>query len=40
MSVQPKESDTSKMSDKDFILVFNYADAIESIKTYYNKIQE
>ena len=30
----------SKMSDKDFILVFNYADAIESIKTYYNKIQE
>ena len=30
----------SKMSDKDFILVFNYADAIESIKTYCNKIQE
>ena len=30
----------SKMDDKDFILVFNYADAIESIKTYYNKIQE
>ena len=30
----------SKMSDKDFILVFNYTDAIESIKTYYNKIQE
>ena len=29
----------SKMSE-DFILVFNYADAIESIKTYYNKIQE
>ena len=30
----------SKMSDKDFILVFNYTDAIESIKTYCNKIQE
>ena len=30
----------SKMSDKDIILVFNYTDAIESIKTYYNKIQE
>ena len=30
----------SKMSDKDFIFVFNYTDAIESIKTYYNKIQE
>ena len=30
----------SKMSDKDSILVFNYTDAIESIKTYYNKIQE
>ena len=30
----------SKMSDKDSILVFNYVDAIESIKTYYNKIQE
>ena len=30
----------SKMSDKDFMLVFNYTDAIESIKTYYNKIQE
>ena len=30
----------SKMNGKDFILVFNYADAIESIKTYYNKIQE
>ena len=30
----------SKMNDKDFILVFDYADAIESIKTYYNKIQE
>ena len=30
----------SKMDDKDFILVFNYADAIESIKTYYNKIQK
>ena len=30
----------SKMDDKDFILVFNYTDAIESIKTYYNKIQE
>ena len=30
----------SKISDKDFILVFNYTDAIESIKTYYNKIQE
>ena len=29
-----------KMSDKDFILVFNYTDAIESIKTYCNKIQE
>ena len=28
----------SKMSDKDFILVFNYTDAIESIKTYYDKI--
>ena len=30
----------SKMNGKNFILVFNYADAIESIKTYYNKIQE
>ena len=30
----------SKMSDKDFILVFNYTDAIESIKTYYNKMQK
>ena len=30
----------SKMNGKDFILVFNYTDAIESIKTYYNKIQE
>ena len=30
----------SKMDDKDFILVFNYTDAIESVKTYYNKIQE
>ena len=30
----------SKMDDKDFILVFDYTDAIESIKTYYNKIQE
>ena len=30
----------NKMNGKDFILVFNYADAIESIKTYYNKIQE
>ena len=30
----------SKINDKDFILVFNYTDAIESIKTYYNKIQE
>ena len=30
----------SKMSDKDFILVFDYTVAIESIKTYYNKIQE
>ena len=30
----------SKMNGKDFILVFNYADAIESIKTYYNKMQE
>ena len=30
----------NKMSGKDFILVFNYADAIESIKTYYNKMQE
>ena len=30
----------SKMIDKDFILVFTYNDAIESIKTYYNKIQE
>ena len=30
----------SKMDDKDFILVFNYTDAIESIKTYCNKIQE
>ena len=30
----------SKMNGKGFILVFNYADAIESIKTYYNKIQE
>ena len=30
----------SKMSDKDFIFVFNYTDAIESIKTYYNKMQE
>ena len=29
----------SKMSEN-FILVFNYADAIESIKTYYNKMQE
>ena len=29
----------SKMSE-DFILVFNYTDAIKSIKTYYNKIQE
>lgn len=30
----------SKMDDKDFILVFDYIVAIESIKTYYNKIQE
>ena len=30
----------NKMNGKDFILVFNYADAIESIKTYYNKMQE
>ena len=30
----------SKMNGKNFILVFNYTDAIESIKTYYNKIQE
>ena len=30
----------SKMDNEDFILVCNYADAIESIKTYYNKIQE
>ena len=30
----------SKMSDKDFILVFNYTGAIESIKTYYNKMQK
>ena len=30
----------SKMDDKDFILVFDYTVAIESIKTYYNKIQE
>lgn len=30
----------SKIDKKDFILVFNYTDAIESIKTYYNKIQE
>ena len=30
----------SKMDGKNFVLVFNYADAIESIKTYYNKIQE
>ena len=30
----------SKMDDKDFILVFNYTDAIESIKTYYNKMQK
>ena len=30
----------SKMSDKDFILVFDYTVAIESIKTYCNKIQE
>lgn len=29
----------SKMGE-DFILVFNYTDAIESIKTYYNKMQE
>ena len=29
-----------KMNGKNFILVFNYTDAIESIKTYYNKIQE
>ena len=27
----------SKMNDKDFILVFDYTDAIESIKTYCNK---
>ena len=30
----------SKMDGKNFVLVFNYTDAIESIKTYYNKIQE
>ena len=30
----------SKMNGKNFVLVFNYTDAIESIKTYYNKIQE
>ena len=30
----------SKMNGKDFILVFNYTDAIESIKTYYNKMQK
>ena len=30
----------NKMDGKNFVLVFNYADAIESIKTYYNKIQE
>ena len=30
----------SKMDNKDFILVFDYIVAIESIKTYYNKIQE
>ena len=30
----------SKMNGKNFILVFNYTDAIESIKTYYNKMQE
>ena len=30
----------SKMDDKDFILVFDYIVAIESIKTYCNKIQE
>ena len=30
----------NKMNGKDFILVFNYTDAIESIKTYCNKIQE
>ena len=29
-----------KMNGKNFILVFNYTDAIKSIKTYYNKIQE
>ena len=28
----------SKMDGKNFVLVFNYTDAIESIKTYYNKI--
>ena len=30
----------NKMDDKDFILVFDYIVAIESIKTYYNKMQE
>ena len=30
----------SKMDDKYFILVFNYTGAIESIKTYYNKMQK
>lgn len=30
----------NKMDDKDFILVFNYTGAIESIKTYYNKMQK
>ena len=30
----------SKMDNKDFILVFDYIVAIESIKTYCNKIQE
>ena len=30
----------SKMDDKDFILVFDYTVAIESIKTYCNKIQK
>ena len=30
----------SKMDNKDFILVFDYIVAIESIKTYYNKMQE
>ena len=30
----------SKMDGKNFVLVFNYTDAIESIKTYCNKIQE